>query len=1782
MRWKWAVALVWCSAVSEFCFAQTAANVKSGIQAGAAMVDITPTIFPVIVNGMMEERTATGAHDALMSRALVLDDGKTRIGIIVVDSLMLTREMLDLVKSDASQQTGIPVDRMLISSTHTHSAPSAMPCLGSRTDPEYAAFLPQQIVRSIVQANERRIPVQIGWAVTTADRHNHCRRWIFRSDRRTMTDPFGQHNVLAHMHPGYESPNHIGPSGPADTDLTLLSIQTTDGKPLAVLANFAMHYFGSPLVSGDFCGRFGQVLAKQIGADTGQPSFVGIMSQGTSGDSMWFDYSRPANKATLDNYTQQVAEIAAAAYRTISYRSDLTLAMAEATLKLKRRVPDEARLQWARELTTQVGDRLPRGLPEVYAFEQLRLHENPTAELKLQAIRIGDFGITAIPNEVFGITGIKLKNRSPLPTTINIELANGAEGYIPPPEQHRLGGYTTWPARSAGLEVQAEPQIVEMLTQLLEQAADRQRWPDIDDEHDYSRAVAASKPKAYWRLGEIECQQTPELAGNHVSLVADATGTHPAIYEEGVAFYLPGPAGMGLQQGRRGNRAAHFAGGRVVANVAGLESFYSVEFWVWNGYPNSDRAVTGYLFSRGPEGDADVAGDHLGIGGSYLNRGWDGKLLVFNGNRRDEALVGTSVLQPRTWNHVVFVRQYDHVTVYLNGNPKPEIDGDLEPTFAKDCQQIFLGGRSDRLFGLEGRLDEVALYTGALTVEEVASHFEVAGASPERSDVSHSALQKSDAQGARANSLPVQLESNPHPASGHLLPAREKRGDRETLEQAPQINEVVARPDSLPMSPSESMKVTHVREGYELQLVAAEPLVVDPVAIDWGPDGKLWVAEMADYPSGMDNNGKPGGRVRFLEDSDSDGQYDRSTVFLEDVSFPTGVMAWGNGVLVTAAPELFYAQDTDGDGRADVRRTLYSGFLEGNQQLRVNGLRWGLDNWIHCASGSHHAGYGADSQILSHGLQQKFVVGSRDFRIRPHEGLIDPQSGPSQFGRNRDAWGNWFGEQNSYPLWHYVLEDHYIRRNPGYAPPDPRRLLTPSNPPVYAAATPEKRFHSFDQAGRFTSACSGMVYLDDKLFDETPATTESSGDLPVQHVFTCEPFSNLVQHNLLIDEGMTFRLDRDPAEVNAATDFFASEDRWCRPVMVRTGPDGALWVVDMYRYMIEHPHWLPKEGQDELRPFFRSGDDRGRIYRIVREVNLNKSESTALVSPRLDQFSAADLVKELQSSNGWRRDTAHQLLMTKTDPEVHEQLRRMTTGGTRATARVHALSVLDGQKALTSEIVLASLKDPHPGVRRQAVRLAPTAGVSLEVLRPLSADPSAKVRLELACVVGDYDQTAAGEVLADVLLHAFQATSDTNQNSYLVAAVMSSLQPSNVEVLVRRLIDSLPVKTTDAERPPQSLPGMTQDASDALLATLLEQAASMLADKNLFSILDLTLTSRSGTTISGAPQRWQMLGLARILDRMAERGFSPATRLQPESYSLLTSALQQARDRAMNSMFDDSIRAAAVPLFLRTENPTEDWDLLKSLLTPQTPPMVQAAVVGHLGMQTDETVAEILLVGWPSHSPQLRPQILNMLASRASWLTTLATHIESGQVRAQEIDSITRQRLLSSQDSAVVERLRKVFSESGDDDRMAVVKSLQSVLQMPGDKARGATIFGRRCATCHRQNGVGFEVGPNLASLTNRTPETLLTAMLAPSAAVEAKYVNFIAVTTSGRSATGLLHLETGSSITLMGAEAKSEAILRTDIEELRSTGKSLMPDGLEKELSAQDFADVIEFVRSL
>ncbi len=742
-------------------------------------------------------------------------------------------------------------------------------------------------------------------------------------------------------------------------------------------------------------------------------------------------------------------------------------------------------------------------------------------------------------------------------------------------------------------------------------------------------------------------------------------------------------------------------------------------------------------------------------------------------------------------------------------------------------------------------------------------------------------------------------------------------------------------PDPPPLAAADSLAASVVREGYEVQLVAAEPLVVDPVAIAWGVDGRLWVAEMADYPSGMDGAGKPGGRIRFLQDTDHDGTYDRSTVFLDGVRFPTGVMPWRNGVLVTAAPEIFYAEDTDGDGRGDRREVLFSGFLEGNQQLRVNGLRWGLDNWVYCASGAHHGGYGADRTIHAVKTGRSIALGSRDFRFRPDTGEIDPQSGPSQFGRNRDDWGNWFGQQNSHPLWHYVLDDHYLRRNSHAIAPDPRhQVVVPANPRVYPAKQPQKRFHSFEQSGRFTSACSGMIYRDDLLFERSA----------VEHAFTCEPFHNLVQHNRIIEAGSSFTAERDAAE--ADVDFFASKDRWCRPVMVRTGPEGGLWIVDMYRYMIEHPDWLTPEGRAELAPHYRSGDDRGRIYRVFRSGHQ---------PPRirdLTVLSTAELVSELDASNGPHRDLVSQMLLWRADPAAIDPLTNLVKNSAHPQVRLQALATLAGLAVVPPSLLGQALRDEHPAIRRHALllveplaeRFPELAAAALELVD----DPDAKVRLQLACTLGEWTGPGAARALAEFAINA-------GQDPYLTAAVISSLHAANVgDVLRCALVDQ---DRRPAAAMTRRLLALAVDFHDS--AALRDGLQAVVANGRDDDDLVWQFTS-----LAGAFDALERSDTSLDDDAILPGGDDSA--LGQQISSLIADARAAACDRARA----EDLRVAAVRLLAREpKQAVADINDLAALLVPQTSLDTQLAVIRHLATRPASEVAKALLAGWSRARP---------------------------------------------------------------------------------------------------------------------------------------------------------------------------------------------------------------------
>jgi putative membrane-bound dehydrogenase-like protein len=1829
-------------------------------RAGVATVDISPTEFPRIIAGGFLEGRGEKLADKLFVRSFVLDDGKMKIAFAIVDTCMMEQSLIDEAKGIAAKQCGIPVERMMVSATHTHSAPAAMGCLGTRKDTVYAKFLTPKIAEAIVAADKALQPARIGWGSFDDWEHTHNRRWI-RLPGKEVVDPFGQPTGRANMHPGYLSKDVVGPSGPVDPQLSVIALQTLDGKPLGVLANYSQHYFGTAPVSADYYGHFCRHLAAKMGQQgDGNGPFVCAMSQGTSGDQMWMDYGAEKKSITIDTYASEVADSAMKALQTVKYVDHAPLGMIEKTLELKYRVPDEKRLAWARPIAAKIENDMPKSKEEVYAREALILHERQKTSVKLQAIRIGDLSIATLPNEVYAITGLKLRAASSFGTHFNIELANGAEGYIPPIEQHTLGGYTTWPARTAGLELKAEPQMVEQLGKAIASLADEKKRQQGSLTGPYAAEIHSTNPLAHFGCGQTGGSSLVSLINGETQL-AKLVGAH--------AFYLPGVGsglgydsesaltGSAFSNPKHINRSIHLAGGHLETLNLKLGTHSSIALWFWLGHESGASDRKGELINAlGVSLKAHQFPTHT------LRLEWGDKVASASAEGSDSAKAETTFFAD-DWHFAVLIRDGENVRVHLDGSEKPVLTGKA----GKAANEVLFGQ------GLEGRLDEITIWDRVIEPPLIAKLWNISKVGEENAKraVSRAERKKRGAAVSAAQKDAVQrtaphsenwsaamrfknTKANNVSAVTAYLISRGPKGDHQApgdhlgiggnykdsspgrlfvfngnaasqivrgttviepgtwndvkLERlgsrvkvtlngkveidadlpvtAPGAKELffgkrcdnfaplegefekvevaglesgaavpaasknageTPAPHSPPLSPEESAKKWHVREGYRIELVAAEPVVLDPVAFDWDEQGRLWVIEMADYPLGMDGNGKAGGRVVRLEDTDSDGRYDKRHVIVSDLSYPTGILTWREGVIVTAAPDIFFISP---DG---TKKVLYTGFSTGNQQLRVNGLRWGMDGWVYCAAGAHHGGYNKGTQIECKLTGEKIDLGSRDFRFKPDTGEFDPQTGPSQFGRARDDWGHWFGVQNSFPLWHYVLQDHYLRRNPHVIPPDPIHQLFPRNPPVYPASSMEKRFHSFDQAGRFTSACGIEVYRDVELFADGKT-----------HAFTCEPFHNVVQHHILEDDGVTFKAVRDPAE--SKMDFLASEDRWCRPVMVRTGPDGALWVADMYRYMIEHPQWLPQNGKEELLPHYREGDDKGRIWRVVkrnapmqRGSVLECSSPLELSAGRGTPESAGGpahsrTLSRLSCTNGWMRDRAQMMALWDGKAPTFDPV--ASSIGTVADAWT-ALSL--GKLSASDCIVL--LNDDYGEqryIREQALQMAEKIDWKGDDVRLLQMalevrllDQDAKVRLQLACTLGELKFEWVGDLLAEVLNSA-------EAGSPLQGAALSSVLPHLERVCAR----------ADTQSFAMLLRCALATKNEKAIAALVTRMDAQKGLAELLAVLDEKNLSLAAFAkqVTDAKAREAVEKMAARLQQAAD---SIQTAPTMESLTLLASD-REHRERVkalLPELWAKSVDVGALAK-VRPDGTANTPDS-RSLATAPTEVL---RLVAKLQPQGGE---QFLLEGWDQRTPALRVQILETLLSNDAWTLALLKRPE-----AKSADAATRARLMKHPKKNIASLAEKVFADSTSATRAAVVEKFKPALKLQGDAARGKTVFASVCISCHKLDGVGLELGPDLRSVAQHDAEKLINSILDPSAIIEPGFMAYHCTLKSGEQLYGVIATETSASLTLRMAGNITKSVLRSDVASLKSTGISLMPEGLEVAMTPQALADLIAYLK--
>jgi len=1051
-----------------------------------------------------------------------------------------------------------------------------------------------------------------------------------------------------------------------------------------------------------------------------------------------------------------------------------------------------------------------------------------------------------------------------------------------------------------------------------------------------------------------------------------------------------------------------------------------------------------------------------------------------------------------------------------------------------------------------------------------------------------------------------------------------------------------------PKSPEESLASIKVRPGLKMELVAAEPLIQDPVAFEWDEQGRLWVVEMRDYPNGVmtaegqafqndDLRGQPGGRIKILTDDNGDGRYDSATTFLDGIAFPSGIQRWRNGVLVTAAPDVFFAEDTNGDGKADVKQVLFKGFGQGNQQHRVNGLRYGLDNWVYIGNGdsggeieavgalserqgaSRRSDTDADPRLAPRG---SVSIRGRDARINPDLGLIEPLSGQTQFGRERNDSGDWFGNNNSRPIWHYALDDHYLRRNSHLAVRDTKFEIAevPGAAPVFPLSKTLARFNDFDRANRFTSACSTTIYRDRVL-----------GEQFIGNAFVCEPVHNLVSRLVLTADGASFKARRTDDEQDS--EFLASSDNWFRPVMIRTGPDGALWIADMYRAVIEHPRWIPPEWQRKLD--LRAGSDRGRIYRILEcgdssplclsaKPSLSSSDSE---KTQKDSDDAADkeakkkigsankesgdesphskMLAKLASSNGWWRDTAQRKLVESGDVSLIAPLSELAKSHAEPLARLHALCAIDGlcrgvapqlpselrsNSATMKAVVIAATNDKAAIVRRHAIRLSEKflddSDVRAALKQRVNDEPQVVMQLAyslgeaarfdaalplkspsppapLPGVPGRGEKAESGSPVSGLLADiAVQHAND----SLISTAVLSSLNADNVAA-VEGHIASLIVQQGKAPKAELF----------ALLGRVSAQSVALSNGKLSAQALQQLLPQDAQAAASVSPSSLfpvlrQVLGNAKTEELEKAAFVQPGWRLVAD----------RARQTAASSTAETKDRIASLELLSISKQWNDsDIALFRDRTAPREPIEVQQAAINGLVASGRVDAVTSLLGNWKTFGPQTRNAVLDALLGREPTTHALLEQLERGTLTTSDFDAARRERLLSHKNSAIKVRAAKLLAVSGvASSRQAVIDQFKSVLTLKGDVARGRMVFEKRCSACHKFDGIGKQLGADLGAVKDKSATALLTAILDPNRAVEARYFSYVIQNTDGRSFSGMLTSEAGNSVTLVGVDGKETVLLRNDIEELVTSQKSFMPEGIEKDMTPTDLADVIAFVQ--
>lgn len=950
-----------------------------------------------------------------------------------------------------------------------------------------------------------------------------------------------------------------------------------------------------------------------------------------------------------------------------------------------------------------------------------------------------------------------------------------------------------------------------------------------------------------------------------------------------------------------------------------------------------------------------------------------------------------------------------------------------------------------------------------------------------------------------------------------------------------------------PRSAAESLACFQIEPGCRIQLVACEPVVFDPVAVEFDEQGRMFVAEYSDYPVGPVDSAAPRlSRIVLLTDTDNNGQMDQRTVFADDLAFCHSLMPLFGGLLSCTETEIVYLKDTDGDNVADVREIWFSGFTPAHPQMQIGCPRWGYDNWIYLTYGPGKV----RCQRPGFETAEPVTLARQDFRFHPLTMAFESVTGLGQFGQTFDNDGHRFFSTNRNPIMTDVLAQSVLNRNPLARLSTGHTDVGPSGENTRVFPLVDMKSNWLSHAGTHTSACGVTAYRGD-LFDPT-----------FQHsVFACEPVGHMVTRSIVAPDGasLTARRARDKA------DFLASTDTWFRPASLCTGPDGALYLADMYRLWVEHPRFVPEEVAAKMD--WRAGEDRGRIWKIVPEQQLS-------VRPVPSAESIADLIALLRNANGWRRLLGQRLLVERQLQSAVPQLQSLLADhAASAHTRMQALWTLDGLNAVNADTLRVALKDNQPLVRRDAARLLlqryPDNQALLQIVEQLTSDTNPEVRMHAVLAMAGSTAESRGRSLA-------QSVADSASDRWLTAALLSSSASCSGAVLTElvNIWSNHPI-TASAE-----LDGRTELLRRlALSVTVRGDAEEMLTATSLLTRGDASVSWWKSAILIGTAQGLPQTRASRFPKNLAAFIAAP-----PAGFEAVAAAIDRLMQDSLTVVTDDdrteADRLAAVQL-LPFQAPAVLAQAITALLQPGQSLSLQAAAVSTVRQTGRADLAVVALQEWDSLRPPVRTQLLDLLLVRSETAGRLLQQMTDGKIAASVVSIDQRLRLLQHKDESIRTVAQALFGDTVSANRKAVADQYAAALSLPGDAELGAKVFEKSCSKCHRIAGIGHQVGPDISDTRSRARDALLYDVLDPNRRVDPQFTDYVLVTTDGRTFNGLLVSETTDAVVLRQPEAIQQTVARSEIEEMRSTNRSLMPEGIEKDVTVQQMADLLEFLKS-